>query len=98
MAAACTTMCSGHVAVPCAACSARLLLEQQARVRGCVLLPLPAGAEIAVKWKSAALRAARGRQYSGKPRTLLSGSKEDAKYILANIKNSLSHDNKGKKC
>lgn len=30
-----------HVAVPCAACSAQLLLEQQACVRGCVLLPLP---------------------------------------------------------
>lgn len=28
---------------------------------------------------------------------LLSGSKEDAKYIQANIKNSLSHDNRGKK-
>lgn len=28
---------------------------------------------------------------------LLSGSKEDAKYIQANIKNSPSHDNRGKK-
>lgn len=28
---------------------------------------------------------------------LLSGSKEDAKYIQANIKNSLSHDKGGKK-
>lgn len=27
---------------------------------------------------------------------LLSGSKEDAKYILANIKNSLSYDNREK--
>lgn len=55
VAVACMTMCFRHVAVPCAACSAWLLLEQQARTHGCVLLPLPADAEIAVKWKSFAL-------------------------------------------
>lgn len=66
-------------------------------MRGCVLLLLPAATETAAKWKSAALwtAAARRVQRAGEPHKLLSGSKEDAEYILANIKNSLSRDNGG---
>lgn len=68
-------------------------------MRGCVLLLLPAATETAAKWKSAALRTAAARrvQRAGEPHKLLSGSKEDAEYILANIKNSLSRDNGGGK-